>query len=146
MPTNTIFGFMPGDGIDLANIAFSSSGSASIQSGNQLQISENGSSYVLQLDPSANYSGATLALSQDTASGTLVVFGSQGFTSIVSSSLYISSGTASSGLLVKWRQHGLCLLGAAVSNVTVGNRGVLSVYVGASASGGHGLQRRHPCN
>src|SRR5262249_27746473 len=38
MPTNIISGFAPGDTIDLASVSFSSSGSATLLSGNVLQV------------------------------------------------------------------------------------------------------------
>jgi hypothetical protein len=70
MPTNVIVGFAPGDTIDLAGVAFSSTGTVTLASGNVLQIVEGGSTYNLHLNTSQNYSEDSFALSSDGTSGT----------------------------------------------------------------------------
>jgi hypothetical protein len=70
MPTNEISGFAPGDTIDLASIAFHSSGSATLLSGNVLQIVEGGNTYDLNLDPSQVFLNDRFVLSQDASGGT----------------------------------------------------------------------------
>jgi hypothetical protein len=86
MPTNVISGFVapsnptaPGftgpsylaDTIDLTGVPYDSGGIATLQtSNNQLQINENGETYSLQLDPTANFSGDVFPLSSDGSGGT----------------------------------------------------------------------------
>ena len=53
----TVSGFVAGDTIDPAGIAFDSNGSVNLQAGNVLQIIKNGATYDLQLDPSQNFVG-----------------------------------------------------------------------------------------
>lgn len=76
MPTTTVSGFVSGDAIDLANIAFDSAGHADlVNSGsihNQLQITESGTTYTFQLDPNQDFSGDFFHLAGDGTSGTLV--------------------------------------------------------------------------
>src|SRR4029077_19572162 len=54
MPTATISSVVVGDTIDLAGVAFDSNGSTTALSGNVLQITENGSSYLLTFGSSTN--------------------------------------------------------------------------------------------
>jgi hypothetical protein len=70
MPTNVISGFVPGDIIDLAGIGFDNSGTIKLKSGNQLEITENGNTYDLQLDPSQSFAGEQFKLSSDHSAGT----------------------------------------------------------------------------
>jgi autotransporter passenger strand-loop-strand repeat protein len=72
LPTNTIFGFVHGDTIDLAGIPFDPSGAATLQSDNTLQIAENGQIYQLTLDPSQDLAGTIFTLSSDGRSGTAI--------------------------------------------------------------------------
>src|SRR5262249_10920459 len=68
MPTNVISGLTTGDLIDLANIPFTSGATAQIISGtNVLRISVNGTTYNLQLDPSANYSNVQCTVLPESA-------------------------------------------------------------------------------
>jgi len=69
LPTNTVSGFVPGDVIDLAGVGFDSNGTATLTSGNVLQISENSQVYQLQLDPSASFSSEEFVLSSDGSGG-----------------------------------------------------------------------------
>ena len=62
MPANTISGFGVGDIVELSGVSFDPLGSATLGANNVLVISANGSSYDLQLDPAANYGGATFSL------------------------------------------------------------------------------------
>jgi hypothetical protein len=66
----TILGLAIGDTIDLANIAFDSSGSATLAAGNLLQISENGRTYDLKLNSSQNFAGDQFTISSDGRGGT----------------------------------------------------------------------------
>jgi hypothetical protein len=61
-----------GDTIDLASVSYSNGGSATLESGNVLQITQNGNTYDLNLDPSLNYFGVTFQLSADAGGGTNV--------------------------------------------------------------------------
>jgi autotransporter-associated beta strand protein/probable HAF family extracellular repeat protein len=70
MPTNVISGFAPGDTLDFAGATFSSNGSATLKSGNMLQLVEGGVTYNLQLNPSQNFSEDAFALSSDASGGT----------------------------------------------------------------------------
>jgi hypothetical protein len=70
MPTNVISGFAPGDKLDLAGVAFSSTGTVTLTSGNVLKITEGGTTYNLQLNPSQNFSEDAFALSSDGTGGT----------------------------------------------------------------------------
>ena len=60
-----VSGFVAGDTIDLAGIAFDSNGSVNLQSGNVLTIIENGGTYDLQLDPSQSFANEFFHLSND---------------------------------------------------------------------------------
>jgi hypothetical protein len=70
MPSATISGFAIGDIIDLASVASGSGGSVVLTSGNVLDVVEGGSTYVLNLNPSQNFSGTQFVLSSDGISGT----------------------------------------------------------------------------
>jgi V8-like Glu-specific endopeptidase len=82
MPASTIVGFVPGDQIILKDVPFSSlTGATLFETGNKLQIVENGNQYTLQLDPnlqndfSLNVAnkGFSFGLSQETGgSGTVI--------------------------------------------------------------------------
>jgi hypothetical protein len=69
----TISGFMGYNTIDLSNISFSSSGFATLTSGNMLEIVENGGTAAIQLDMSQSYAGNVFALSNDGSNGTTIV-------------------------------------------------------------------------
>jgi hypothetical protein len=68
MPDTVLSGFSPGDAVDLAGVSYSSSATYQLLSGNQLQLTENGNSYVLNLDPTQSYS--SFHVFPDTAGGT----------------------------------------------------------------------------
>ncbi len=75
MPSNTIVGFGGFQAIDLRAVAGGATGSGSITSSGGstvLTITESGTSYMLQLDPSRNYTGATVILTSDGYGGTEV--------------------------------------------------------------------------
>jgi hypothetical protein len=72
LPTAPITGVAAGDIIDLRSISFDASGTATVASGNQLQIIENGATYGLQLDPMQTFSGAQFQLATDTSNGTFI--------------------------------------------------------------------------
>jgi hypothetical protein len=72
MPGNTIFGLVATDAIDLANIPFETAGIVTLIASNQLQITENGSTYDLQLDPTQSFAGDYFHLGGDGSGGTLV--------------------------------------------------------------------------
>ena len=71
MPSNTIFGFVSSDTIDLTSIAFDSFGGVGVGDNNQLRIIEGGTSYDLFLDPTQNFTHP-FQLSADSGSGTLI--------------------------------------------------------------------------
>ena len=66
----TITGFAEGDTIDLTAIQYDPSGSANLVSANVLDVTENGSIYTLDFDPSQNFTGDYFHLSLDSGSGT----------------------------------------------------------------------------
>jgi autotransporter passenger strand-loop-strand repeat protein len=76
MPTTTISGFSSGDSIDLQTIAYSGGASVTlVNSGsvhNELQVTEGGATYELQLDPSQSFAGQYLHVTSDGSGGTLV--------------------------------------------------------------------------
>ena len=71
MPSSIISGFLSGDTIDLQGVPFDTGGSALLQSfgggssSNVLTITENGSTYFLQLDPTQSFLGDQFILSAD---------------------------------------------------------------------------------
>jgi autotransporter passenger strand-loop-strand repeat protein len=71
-PGFTISGFAPDDTIDLANLPFDSSDSATLLTGNVLQVAGSGGTVDLQLDPNHNFLGHTFMLAPDAGSGTSV--------------------------------------------------------------------------
>jgi hypothetical protein len=68
--TDATIQFAPGVELDLAGVAYSSTGTVTLTSGNVLQIVESGATYDLQLDPSQNYSEDAFTLSSDGNGGT----------------------------------------------------------------------------
>jgi autotransporter-associated beta strand protein len=72
MPSNTLRGFAAGDTIDLTAVGFSNAGRVDLIDGNLLEISENGSTYDLQLDPSQSFAGDFFHLANDGNGGTFV--------------------------------------------------------------------------
>ncbi|HEY0913017.1 MAG TPA: Hint domain-containing protein, partial [Bradyrhizobium sp.] len=72
MPANTISGFVPGDIIHLENVAYDSAGSVTPDANNQLQITEGGKTYDLQLDKSEDFSGDVFHLVEAADHSTLV--------------------------------------------------------------------------
>ena len=70
-----VSGWTPGAVLDLSAVAFSSSGTAQLGSGNVLQVTEGGSTYDVQLDPSASFAGEIFKLRSDGATGTDVTLG-----------------------------------------------------------------------
>src|SRR5439155_32310 len=71
----TIGNFATFDFIDLATAAFSSAGTVNLAAGNVLKVSENGTTYSLQLDPAQSFAGATFHLANDGAGGTDITVG-----------------------------------------------------------------------
>ena len=71
----TIFGLAPSDTIDLADVAFDhTNGSVQLAANNVLQVTENGHTYSLQLNPSQSFSGEFFHLAADAAgTGTNIV-------------------------------------------------------------------------
>jgi autotransporter-associated beta strand protein len=70
--TNTVDGMADGNKIDLAGIAYDSTGSANLLANNILQIVENGQTYDLNLDPSHNFTGEFFHLGQDSSNGSVI--------------------------------------------------------------------------
>ena len=73
MPSAVISGFGGADAIDLGDIAYDSTGSATYNAGT-LTVSEGGQSYALQLAPAAAFASGSFALAPDGNSGTNIVF------------------------------------------------------------------------
>ena len=69
----TVSGFASGDTIDLTGIVFTGAGQANLTGSNELQITEGGNTYDLQLDPSQVFNGDYFHLISDGGSGTDVV-------------------------------------------------------------------------
>jgi autotransporter passenger strand-loop-strand repeat protein len=69
-PGLVVSDFLPGDFIDLVALPFVSGGSAVLDGNNELHISMGSGSYLLQFDPSQNYSNYSFQLSTDYRSGT----------------------------------------------------------------------------
>ncbi len=113
--SNTIKGFLTGDIIDLAGVTFSSTGSASLGAGNLLTVSENGSTYTLQLDPTANYSGQLFHVASD---------GSGGIDITEQNALPVASVTTLSGGYVN--AAGDSAVAFAVSNMIAGDTGTVT--------------------
>ena len=63
--TATITGFADGDDIDLTAIPYDPSGSADLVANNVLDVTENGSTYMLQFDPSQDFNGDYFHLAPD---------------------------------------------------------------------------------
>ncbi len=128
MPTNVISGFAIGDVVDLTGVAFDTHGSATLTSGNVLQVSENGNTYDLQLSPTTG--GFDLAADAG-GSGTAVFIGtplSGGET------LSVSSGQTSNGLIVTSGTEALVLSGGAADTTVVSSGGIAAIEAGGTAS------------
>ncbi|HWB49415.1 MAG TPA: Hint domain-containing protein [Stellaceae bacterium] len=67
-----VSGFVPGDTIDLTGISYDAAGHVDLVAGNELEISENGQTYDLQLAPGQNFAGDFFHLGPDAGSGTLI--------------------------------------------------------------------------
>jgi autotransporter passenger strand-loop-strand repeat protein len=102
IPSATISGFSSGDVIDLASVAPAAGGIAVLTSGNVLDVVEGGSTYVLDLNPSQNYSVTKFALTSDGSGGTEITNVLDPISVTVSSgTLTVSSGHTSVGVLVR---------------------------------------------
>jgi autotransporter passenger strand-loop-strand repeat protein len=75
-PSGVISGLASGDIIDLSGSTFTSGGSVRLQAGNVLEVVEEGVTYNLQLDPTANLESLPFELGHDGASGTDIYVGS----------------------------------------------------------------------
>ncbi len=125
-PTFAISGFAPGDIVDLPNLAFDGSGTATLVSGNVLRITENGSTFDLQLDPSQSFPSQTFALAADGVGGTLIAAGSGSV---------VSSGVTSSGVLLSGGNTLTVMAGGAASATTIGSAGLETIMAGGSDLG-----------
>jgi autotransporter passenger strand-loop-strand repeat protein len=136
MPTTAIGGFASGDSIDLAGIGFASGGSATLLSGNVLQINENGQTYDLNFDSTQNFAGEQFTLSSDGASGTNVSLSLQPQTTTVSSgqTLNVSAGQTSNGIIVL-SGGTLNVLSGGTASGTVDSGGSDNVSSGGTAIG-----------
>jgi autotransporter passenger strand-loop-strand repeat protein len=127
MPTATISGFTFGDVIDLASVVSSAGGTAALTSGNVLNIVEGSSTYVLNLNPSQNYSGTEFVLTSDGSGGTEVSNILNPFSVTVSSGTFtVSSGQTSNSVLVGSGATLDILSGGTVSNVTLSGTEIIS--------------------
>jgi hypothetical protein len=70
--TGTLYGFAPTDSLDLTTVAFSSAGTVKVNGSNVLVVSENGTTYDINLDPSQSFAGDHFHLSSDGSAGTLI--------------------------------------------------------------------------
>ncbi|HEV8678261.1 MAG TPA: Hint domain-containing protein [Stellaceae bacterium] len=70
--TGTVSGFSPDDSFDLTNVVFDPAGSATLLSGNVLQIVENAGTFTINLDPGQDFTGYTFQLAPDSDTGTLI--------------------------------------------------------------------------
>ena len=66
IPTGEIDGFVAGDAIDLADVSFDPSGTATLGANNQLQVVEHGTTYDLKFGP-GDFAGASFHLAADGA-------------------------------------------------------------------------------
>ena len=118
----TVYGFAPSDTIDLADVPYASGGSATLQSGNVLQMAEGGDVYTLQLDPSQVFLTApTFTLSQDSGTGTDLTVSEPP----VTSSTWLSAGQTAAGLVVGIGGTVQVQSGATVNDATVDSGGEL---------------------
>jgi autotransporter passenger strand-loop-strand repeat protein len=147
MPSATISGFTIGDIIDLASVASGSGGSAVLTSGNVLDVVEGGSTYVLNLNPSQNFSGTQFVLSSDGISGTDITLAN--LVSVPSGwTLTVSSGQTSGGVVVLSGGTLDILSGGTAVGTSVNSGGSEIVSSGGTASNtvvssGGSLRRRH---
>jgi autotransporter passenger strand-loop-strand repeat protein/VCBS repeat-containing protein len=74
MPTNTLENFVPGDSIDLTGVPYKANGIATLIYGDALQISENGMTYVLNVEEEPT-KGESFQLSSDGSGGTNIQIG-----------------------------------------------------------------------
>jgi hypothetical protein len=75
MPANTIAGFVAGDSLDLAGIAFDSGAADPVldSTTHVLSFTESGTPYTLQLDPAQDFTGHTFQLTDDGFGDTLLI-------------------------------------------------------------------------
>jgi hypothetical protein len=66
----TIYGFDSSEKIRLKDVAYDANGSVNLVGGNVLDVTENGTTYALQLNPSQNFSGDFFHLAADPHGGT----------------------------------------------------------------------------
>src|SRR5207249_4080217 len=63
---------LTGDSFDLPFMRFSSSGTVTLDAGNQLHVVENGSTFTIALDPKQNFAHDIFQLSTDSGTGSLI--------------------------------------------------------------------------
>jgi len=133
MPGDVISGFAPNEAIDLSGVSFDSSGSATLLSGNVLQVVENSQTYDLNLDAAQSFTGQRFLLSADGGSGTDIAVTSP----VVSSGqvLSVSSGQTGDGIVVLGGGTLDVLSGATESGATVSSGGELDVFDGGTLAG-----------
>ena len=114
-----------GDVIDLAGIAFDSSGSATLGSGNLLTVTEGGQNYAIAFDPTQSFALQAFALQSDSAGGTEIVLSNQ----------TVPAGSGLSGLTIGSSKQIDVGAGASASAITVSAGGLLVISAGGLASG-----------
>ena len=125
MPAATIGGFGAADEIDLENLAYSPSGTVSLDSATDvLTVTEGGSSVALQLGGS--YGGTVFGLGPDAGTGTVVAIAGSG-------RVTVSSGVTSTGIGLDNGGVLTLLSGGTAISTTVGAGGVALVSGGGSA-------------
>jgi hypothetical protein len=128
-----ISGFAPNETINLAGVSFSSGGSATLLSGNVLQVTQNSQTFDLDLDPAQGFTGQRFLLSADPTSGTditvtpAVVSGGQ--------VLSVSSGQTESGITVLSGGTLSVVSGATVVGATVSSGGTVDVLDSGTLAG-----------
>jgi autotransporter passenger strand-loop-strand repeat protein len=127
----TVTGFGLFDTIDLTNVAFDPTGTASLQAGNGLGIIENSTGYNIQLDPSQSFLGESFVLSDDGNGGTDITLEQTAIITL----LTISAGETAGGLTVGAGGEIDVLSGGTTVNITVGSGGNEVVESGGVISG-----------
>jgi len=130
MPTATIADFAPGDVIDLTQIGYDPAGSATIESGNTLQIVESGNTYHLQLDPSQQFLNQNFTLSPDAGVGTDITELQTPVTAsaVIPALMYVDEALVMNGGSVDIQADGRLIGGtvAAGGAITVQSQGTLT--------------------
>ncbi len=135
MPGAVISGFALFDTVDLAGVGFNGNGSATLVSGNVLQIVENGQTYDLNFDPTQNFAGEQFSLMWDGGSGTDVAISGTPLLVGSGQTYNVFSGQEYWDIAVQGGGTLNVLPGAAVNGVTVDGGGSEYVNSGGIVGG-----------